>query len=97
MNATQPGPVDAHWRVGGPGVAWRETSGEIVVLDLRGSLYFGLNGTAAKLWRRLTSSAHRAELVEQLQTLGADEVRAARDVDDFVAQLDRYGLLERVA
>lgn len=82
-------------RVGGPGVAWRETAGEIVVLDLRGSVYFGLNGSAASLWRRLTSAATRADLIQQLQTQGADHARATADVDDFVTQLDHYGLLSR--
>ena len=81
--------------VGGPGVAWRETAGEIVVLDLEGSVYFGLNGTGASLWRRLTSTASRADLVEELRSLGADADQAAHDVDDFLAELARHGLLGR--
>lgn len=85
----------ARLHVGGPGVAWRETSGEVVVLDLEGSVYFGLNGTAASLWRRLTSTASRGDLVELLQSLGADAGQAARDVDAFLADLARYGLLGR--
>ena len=82
-------------RVGGPGVAWRETADEIVVLDLERSVYFGLNGTGASLWRRLTSAATRADLIQHLRSQGAAEARATQDVDDFVAQLDRYGLLSR--
>jgi hypothetical protein len=81
--------------VGGPGVAWRETAGEIVVLDLEGSVYFGLNGTAASLWRRLTSTASRADLIALLHNLGADASQAARDVDDFLAELARFSLLGR--
>lgn len=95
MTGSPPAPTEECLRVGGPGVAWRETAGEIVVLDLDGSVYFGLNGTAAALWRRLLGSATRSDLVEQLQAQGADLARAHQDVADFVAQLDRYGLLSR--
>lgn len=85
-----------YW-VGGPGVAWRETGGEIVVLDVDGSVYFGLNGTAAGLWKRLAADgASRGDLTDQLLA-GApvDGPRAESDVESFLADLDRFGLLHR--
>ena len=93
MNPAQPAKPAEQLRVGGAGVAWRETAGEIVVLDLKASVYFGLNGTAASLWRRLAKSASRADLIEVLQSLGAEPVRASHDVDEFLVDLGRHGLL----
>ncbi len=95
MSGGKPVGADDRLLVGGPGVAWRETAGEIVVLDLDGSVYFGLNGTAASLWRQLTQSATRSDLVRQLRAQGADETRSTQDADSFLAELDRYGLLSR--
>lgn len=82
------------YTVGGPGVAWRETGGEIVILDVTGSVYFGLNARGAQLWKRLATGAGRAELTAVLTaaTPVAPE-RAAGDVDAFLADLDRHGLL----
>ena len=80
--------------VGGPGVAWRETGGEIVVLDLDGSVYFGVNGTGALLWKRLVDGADAAELSDVLvQAAQVPPARAAADVDAFLAELRRHGLL----
>lgn len=83
-------------RVGGPDVAWRHAGEQIVVLDIKGSVYFGLNGTAAALWRALVGGATRSELVEVL-VAGApvERQRAEADVDEFLAELERNGLLQR--
>ncbi len=83
--------------VGGPSVAWRETGSEIVVLDLSGSVYFGLNGTGAQLWKCLVDGASRADLVDQLARY-ADQspTQMQTDVDVFLADLDKSGLLRRL-
>ncbi len=81
--------------VRGAGLTWRETGDEIVVLDLDGSVYFGLNGPGATLWRQLVSPTRRSELMDRLRHEGADEGQAGRDVDAFLTQLDGYGLLHR--
>ena len=89
------------YAVGGPGVAWRETGGEIVVLDVERSVYYGLNASAAELWKRLATGADRAELTATLMTDArvtdppVTEQRAGSDVDEFLAELRRYGLLQR--
>ena len=80
--------------VGGPGVAWRETGGEIVILDLTGSVYFGLNGTGARLWKRMLNGASKSDLVAQLIEDAQDwDVSMDADVEGFLADLDRFGLL----
>ncbi|WP_375499242.1 PqqD family protein [uncultured Jatrophihabitans sp.] len=82
--------------VGGPDVAWRETGGEIVVLDLAGSVYFGLNGMGAELWKTLLAGSSRAELTAQLsRRAGRVGPQLQVDVDQFLADLDEHGLLRR--
>jgi hypothetical protein len=86
------------YEVGGPSVAWRETGGEIVVLDVEGSVYFALNGTGAGLWRLLVAGADRASLIHSLTADGiVDHPRAEADVESFLADLDGEGLLRRRA
>lgn len=92
-----PSPDAVTFSAGGPGVAWRETGGQIVVLDLAGSVYFGLNGSGAILWKRLvTDGATRAELTTLLMSgADVDALRAESDVDRFLADLDGHTLLQR--
>jgi len=86
------------YRVGGPSVAWRETGDEIVVLDIVGSAYFGLNRPAAQLWKRLTAGASCADLTAALMaTASVGQERAWADVGTFLAELGRYGLLQQDA
>lgn len=82
------------YRVGGTGVAWRQTGNEIVVLDLTGAVYFGLNGTGAQLWKRLIDGATSAQLLNLLSA--QTDVRGtqlAADVAEFLAALEGFGLL----
>lgn len=75
-------------------LAWRETGTEVVVLDLRGSVYFSLNATAARLWTLLAQGATRTGLVHRLveeQPVGS--ARAEADVDAFLAALADADLL----
>lgn len=84
--------------VGGPDVAWREAGGEIVILDLSGAVYFGLNATGAQLWKRLIDGASRADLVDQLsRQTDRDGRQWHADIDEFLADLEHYGLLRRTA
>jgi hypothetical protein len=92
--ADVPADGEATCSVGGPTVTWREVDGEIVVLDLDGSVYFGVNGAGAALWKQLAGGADRNDLTATLVArdhLSATTARA--DVDTFLAELDRWGLL----
>ncbi len=74
---------------------WREVDGEVVLLDLRTSLYLAVNRTGGVLWPAVRKGATRTELVSLLvSSLAVDQGTAAKDVDGFVASLARHGLLE---
>lgn len=73
---------------------WREVHGEVVAIDLKGSVYFTLNRTGAELWPALSEGATREQLVERLcARFGVDEETAGRDVDAFLEMLRERELL----
>jgi hypothetical protein len=76
-------------------VEWREVEGEIVALDLGRSVYLAINRTGALLWPAVCEGTTRAQLVDTLVAAYSIEAAAAGpDVDAFVADLERQGLLE---
>lgn len=75
-------------------VSWREIDGEIVVLDERTSVYFGLNHSAAVLWKRLVDGADESDLVQVLITSGVDPEQAVDDAAAFLDGLREQGILE---
>lgn len=75
-------------------VAARGLADETVVLDLRSSIYLATNAAGTVLWRRLQEGATRTQLVEALlEEFDVAPERAAADVDDFVSECRRRGLL----
>jgi hypothetical protein len=73
---------------------WLEAGDEVIALDHRSASYLSSNATGSALWKLLVAGATRDDLVEQL--LARFEVtrdRAAGDVDSFLGQLERAGLL----
>jgi Coenzyme PQQ synthesis protein D (PqqD) len=96
MTEAEPTEAEPTYRVGGPDLTWRETGAETVLLDLRGSVYFGLNPAAAMLWRRLSAGATEAELVTALAAYGGIGVeRAAADVRRYLDGLRDERLLQQ--
>ncbi|WBB82079.1 PqqD family protein [Micromonospora sp. WMMD882] len=84
------------YQVGGPEVAWRQAGDEIVVLDHRTAVYFGLDRSAALLWQRLLAGATLDELVATLTTeTRVDRQRATEDVRRFLDELADNSLLRR--
>jgi hypothetical protein len=76
-------------------LTWQVAGDDVVVLDLRGSVYLKLNGTARDLWEALVEPRTDAELVTGLvEKYGIDEERAASDVAAFLGDLRRRDLLE---
>jgi hypothetical protein len=77
------------------GLTWNVAGDEVVVLDLAGSVYLKLNGSARVLWERLSASCPEASLVDALvDEYGIDRERANADVAEFLAELHRRQLLE---
>lgn len=73
---------------------WVESAGDVIALDHRALTYLGANEAASLLWRELAGGATRERLVAVLDEaygLGLDRARA--DVDAFLAELRRRGLL----
>jgi hypothetical protein len=76
-------------------LTWQELDGEIIVLDLRGSAYYQLNGPGALLWQRLIEGCSREDLEAVLiERYDIDVEQAAADVDGFVADLLARRLLD---
>jgi hypothetical protein len=77
-----------------PDALSRELAGEVLILDLRTSLYFGLKGTAARIWQMIEASHDRDSIVSALsREYGAPEDVIAADVDAFITDLLARGLI----
>jgi hypothetical protein len=88
--------MEESFRVRRNELEWREVEGEIVLLDLRRSLYLAINPSGAALWPRLVEGATRPQLTSVLvDTFGLDTAAAERDVDEFLGDLEQAELLER--
>lgn len=75
-------------------VEWRRIEGEVIAIDLERSVYLAVNGSGALLWELLATGTTRATLVDRLvETFGLDDGRAGEDVDRFLTELERRGLL----
>ncbi|HSB85445.1 MAG TPA: PqqD family protein [Ilumatobacteraceae bacterium] len=76
-------------------LTWQVVGDDVVVLDLRGSVYLKLNGSGRVLWECLAEPRSDSQLVTVLiETYGIDEKRAASDVAAFVEELRRRELVE---
>ena len=78
-------------------LSWRELDGQAVVLDLAASKYLTVNETGTVLLRRLAEGdCDRVELVRALmQHYGICEEQACADVEAFIGNLERKGLLDQ--
>jgi hypothetical protein len=75
-------------------LTWQVAGDEVVVLDLKGSVYLKINGTGRVLWEALTEARTDAELTTLLvERFGAPKDRAAADVAHFVDALRARHLL----
>jgi hypothetical protein len=80
------------------GLDWRDFEGEIVALDIRQAEYFAINRSGALLWREVARGATREQLTQLIVgRFGLTEDAAAADVERFVSDLERRGLLVRSA
>jgi hypothetical protein len=75
-------------------LTWHVAGDDVVVLDLKGSVYLKLNGSGRTLWERLAEGCDHTDLVSALVAeYGIDNDRATDDVDRFLADLRGRGLL----
>lgn len=84
-----------HLQLRRDGLHWVEADGEIVALDDRSMQYLSANPVGAILWRALVDGTTRDELVGRvLAEFEVDDATAGRDVDAFLAELSKLGLLD---
>jgi hypothetical protein len=75
---------------------WLEADGEVVALDEAALVYLSANESGALLWQALAAGTSRDALVGALvDRFGIEGDQAGRDVDAFLAELERRDLLER--
>jgi hypothetical protein len=85
----------SHLKLRGEALSWREIDEEVVALDMETATYLSANASGRLLWRALAGGTTRDELVScLLDEFEIDPERAAADVDTFIAELSRRGLLE---
>lgn len=76
-------------------LVWQKVDSDVVVLDLRTSIYFRINGSGAALWEQLAADATPPQLENSLvSTFGISAERAAADVKAFLADARERGFLE---
>lgn len=81
-----------------PHVFAREFQGEVVLLDLDGGAYFGLDPVAAAVWRSLEETGSVDDAVAAVcAEFDVDETRARADVGVFVERLVTKGIATRTA
>lgn len=75
-------------------VAARSFNDETIVLDMRSSSYLSTNSAGTVLWRELERGTTRSALIGALlEQFEVTQVQAAADVDAFLADCARRGLL----
>lgn len=84
----------ARLRISGD-VVFRELEGEMVLLNLRTGVYFGLDPVGTAIWRLLEARRTVGEIVEALVAeYDVGEAAAEEDVRRFVAALGENALAE---
>ncbi len=77
------------------GVLARELGGEMVVLDVEGGIYYGLNEVATRAWTLWLEGSTFGETLERLQSDYKVEVEVLRsDLTDLVRDLLDHGLID---
>ena len=76
---------------------WSEVDAEVVVLDQQGGELFRLDPVAGFIWKQLDGRKDFKEIAQAIcQRFDVQEKTACRDLKQFLADLERWDLLERV-
>jgi hypothetical protein len=75
-------------------VLWQEVGDEIVLLDVEGGEYHGLNDVGSMIWRALEEHPDVSSAYEHLcGTYEVDPDVLRKDLDEFIKRLVGMGLL----
>jgi hypothetical protein len=81
-----------------PGIVYREIQGEAVLLELASGRYFAVNKVGTTVWEALGEGITVAELEARIvEEFDVDDVTAWRDLEDFLKDLHKHGLVETTA
>lgn len=76
------------------GLEWSRVGDKLVILDAAGKKLRGLNATGERVWELMNGARSTQQIAEQLSTdCRVPSARTARDVEAFVAELCRTGLV----
>jgi hypothetical protein len=72
-----------------------EVDGEKIILDLEGSIYFGLNPTGARIWEAIQEPTPIGEVVTRIaDEYDVDSEQCLEDVIALIRDLEENGLVE---
>ena len=74
-------------------LTWHLAGDDVVVLDLEGSVYLKLNGSARVLWERLRPTTESDLVAALIEPFGHRRGAGTADVAAFLADLRRRELL----
>ena len=78
-----------------PNVLAQEVNGEVVLLDLSGEVYLGMNAVASRIWALLKEGRGSGGILESLvQEFDAPQARIEADLAAFITQLSEAGIIE---
>ena len=72
-------------------------NGEVVVLNLKSTLYFGLDEVGACIWNSLQDPKRISDICRiVMDRFEVKEEQCRADVLDFLGNLDKAGLIQRI-
>ena len=85
--------ADAYVRLDGSGARWKMVGDSVVVMDLKNSVYFSVEGSVTAVWPRLEEGALLSELADDLaKEFDADPRQIRADIAAIVQDLADRGI-----
>lgn len=76
-------------------VLWREIDGEIVLLDTKKGLYYGIEGTGVVIWKQLQETVTFQHIIDAVMNeVDAKKETLTNDIRRFSEKLMKAGLIE---
>src|SRR4051795_6102844 len=86
--------LSSHARIAAD-VLFRDLQGELVLLELKRGVYFGLDPVGTRIWQLLGEARSLRDVVMAMVTeYDVDEAQGTEDVLALVRQLQQQGLVE---
>ncbi len=76
-------------------VLWREVDGEIVLLDTKKGLYYGIEGTGTQIWRHMQENLTLQQIMDAIANeVDVQKETLINDLRQFSEKLMKAGLIE---